>query len=152
MNMASVFQLMKEANKTNLLDRGEDRNQKVALKSIEKELRHYQDKVDRLKADLKDFEDKISNTKMRRREIRSNFNKRKASLELIKKHSYLIIQEDNHEYWVACDHPLVDVEDESSKDYICASERHFHFEENFNHWSGILDTLLEIQEKVGEHS
>ena len=29
MNMASVFQLMKEANKTNLLDRGEDRNQKV---------------------------------------------------------------------------------------------------------------------------
>ena len=123
--MASVFQLMKEANKTNLLDRGEDRNQKVILKSIEKELRYFQDKVDRLKADLKDL-----------------------SLELLKKHSYLVLKEDNHEYWVACDHPLVDVEDESKEDYICASERHFYFEVNYNHWSGILNTLIEIQEKV----
>ena len=80
----------------------------------------------------------------------------------MKKHPYLIVNGDrnditkhehqNNQFYIICDYPGIDIEDENSPNYIEADGRSVWREDNGNHWDQILTTLLKIIEIVEEQS
>ena len=129
----------------------EPREPRVQLKLQEKEVERLEFKLLQARDDVTFYEQKLHDARMEKSVTVLNFKKRNQALRLLKKYDYLVLHQDVTEYWVSCDYPSVNVEDEDSKDYICASERHFYYEKNNSHWYEIYESLIKIIDTVKKH-
>jgi hypothetical protein len=126
----------------------ETREPRVMLRQQEKEVERLEKKLLLAKDEVISLEQKLFDARMAKSATVLNFTKRNQAIRLLNKHDYLSIVQDASEYWVSCDYPSVNVEDEHSEDYICASERHFFYENNNSHWYEIHECLTKIIDTV----
>ena len=96
----------------------ESREPRVMLRQQEKEVDHLEKKLLKAKEEVTSLERRLHEARMAKSATVLNFSKRNQAIRLLNKHDYLVLHQDTSEYWVSCDHPSVDVEDESSKEYI----------------------------------
>ena len=130
----------------------ECREPRVQLKLQEKEVERLEFKLLQARDDVTFYEQKLHDARMEKSVTVLNFKKRNQALRLLKKYDYLVFHQDVTEYWVSCDYPSVNVEDEDSEDYICASESViFYYEKNNSHWYEIYESLIKIIDTVKKH-
>ena len=129
----------------------ETREPRVMLRQQEKEVERLEKKLLLAKDEVISLEQKLFDLRMEKASTVLNFTARNQAIRLLNKHDYLVLHQDVSEYWVSCDYPSVNVEDEDSEDYICASERHFFYENNNSHWYEIHECLIKIVDTVKKH-
>ena len=129
-------------------------DQKIArwekeINALNRIIAHTQDKKKVAEAEL-------NTARTEKKDIERNRGFQKQSTNLLKKHSYLILNGDrgdlkSHEqFYISCDYPGIDVEGEDSPYYIEADGRFVWKEDNGGHWNQILSTLKRIVEVVEE--
>ena len=112
---------------------------------------HTQDKKKVAEAEL-------HTARTEKQDIERNRGFKRECINLLKKYPYLILTGDrgdlksHDQFYISCDYPGIDVEDEDSPNYIEADGRSVWREDNGSHWDQILTTLLKIIEIVEEQS
>ena len=135
-------------------------DQKIAR--WEKEVSAIKKQISVLHDHRKIAEAELHNAETEKRAIERNRLSKRECINLLKKHPYLIVNGDrnditkhehqNNQFYIICDYPGIDIEDENSPNYIEADGRSVWREDNGNHWDQILTTLLKIIEIVQEQS